>query len=235
MSSRLKQYRGPLSPEQAAEGIAEARKNAARLLADAELLLEADRRPTASALAILAIEELGKVQILKRIALHNEGRDLKDAWQEYRNHRAKNAMWILPKLAAEGARTMMQLRPATDIGGDHTGMLDTVKQLSIYTDCYGDEARWSAPGEAVDLEFAPAIIATAKMLSSERETTVRELELWVQYVRPHYGQPTMPDAMLSFQHQLFEEGLTSTKPEALQSFMRGSPVPVGDQKTDDAE
>ena len=105
-------------------------------------------------------------------------------------------------------------------------MLDSVKQLSIYTDCFGESVRWSAPGEAVDHEFAPAIIATAKMLNNERETTVRELDLWVQHVRPHYNKPTMPDAMLAFQRQLFEEGLTSTTPESLESFMRGVPVPV---------
>ena len=228
MSSRLKQYRGPLSPEQAAEGIASARANAARLIADAELLLASDRYPSASALAILAIEELGKVQILKRIVVQTSEAELKEAWKEYRSHRAKNVMWILPKLAAEGARTMKQLRPATEIDAEHTGMLDAVKQLSIYTDCFGDSARWSAPGDAVDLEFAPAILATARMLNSERQTTVRELDLWVEYVRPHYNKPTMPDAMLAFQRQLFNEGLTSTTPEALESFMRGSPVPVDD-------
>ena len=123
---------------------------------------------------------------------------------------------------------MKQLRPATEIDAEHTGMLDAVKQLSIYTDCFGDSARWSAPGDAVDLEFAPAILATARMLNSERQTTVRELDLWVEYVRPHYNKPTMPDAMLAFQRQLFNEGLTSTTPEALESFMRGSPVPVDD-------
>lgn len=204
-----------------------ARSNAARLIADAELLLAADRRPSASALAILAIEELGKIQILKRIALHTDAADLQEAWKEYRSHRAKNVMWILPKLAAEGARTMMQLRAATDIDADHTGMLDTVKQLSIYTDCFGDGARWSEPGEAVDGAFAPSIVATAKMLSGEKETTHRELELWVQHVRPHYNQPTMPGALLAFQRQMFDEGLTSTTPEALDAFMRGKPVPVG--------
>ena len=85
----------------AAEGIALARKNAAGLIADAELLLENERLPSAAALAILAIEELGKVQIIKRIVLHSDdAKQLKEAWKEYRSHRAKNVMWILPKLVS---------------------------------------------------------------------------------------------------------------------------------------
>ena len=210
----------------AAEGISLARKNAARLIADAELLLESARNPSASALAILAIEELGKVQIIKRIALHSDDpKQLKEAWQEYRSHRAKNVMWILPKLASEGAATMLELKQATDIDGEHTEMLDRVKQLSFYTDCFTDMARWSEPGAAVDTPFAPAIIATAKLLNREAETSVRELELWVECVAPHYAKPTMGDAILVFQQRLFDEGLSTTTPEALQAFMRGGPFP----------
>ena len=226
MSSRLKQYRGPLTAGQAAEGIALARKNAQRLIEDAELLLEAGRHPSASALAILAIEELGKVQILKTISLLTDEADLRKAWKEYRSHRAKNTHWIIPKLAAEGARTMMQMRPATEIEGDHTSLLDTTKQLSFYTDCVNDKPRWSEPGEAVDLDFAPAIVATARMLNRDRVTTTRELELWVNHVRPHYNKVSMGSAVLAFQKQLFNEGLSATSPEALEAFMRGEPVPL---------
>jgi AbiV family abortive infection protein len=209
----------------AAKGIALARKNAARLITDADLLLASGRHPSASALAILAIEELGKVQIIKRIVLHSDDpKQLKEGWKEYRSHRAKNVMWILPKLASEGATTMMELRQATDIEGDHTEMLDGVKQLSFYTDCFTDAARWSEPGETVDAPFAPAVIATAKLLNRDADTSVRELELWVECLAPHYEKPTMGDALLVFQRRLFAEGLTATTPEAMESFMRGGPV-----------
>ncbi len=185
-------------------------------------------------LAILAIEELGKVQIIKRIVLHGDDpKQLKDAWKEYRSHRAKNVMWILPKLASEGATTMMQLRPATEIDGDHTAMLDSVKQLSIYTDCFTEKGRWSEPGEGMDAAFAPAIIATAKVLSRQSETSVRELELWVECVAPHYAKPTMSKAMLTFQRRLFDEGLSPTTPEAMEAFICGTPVPVAAEAKND--
>lgn len=226
----MTQYRGPLTAEQASEGILLARKNASRLIADADLLLEADRHASASALAILAIEELGKVQIIKTILLRADGADLKQGWKEYRSHRAKNVLWILPKLAAEGARTMMQVRKATHIDGDHTAMLDAVKQLCFYTDCFNESPRWSDPGDAVDPSFAHSIIATAKMLHQERVTTARELQLWVEIVKPHYEKPSMALALLAFQEVVFREGLTTISPESLEAFVRGEPVSVRDRQ-----
>jgi len=224
MSSKLVQYRGPLTPSQAAEGIALARSNAARLIADAELLLQSDRHASASALAILAIEELGKVQVIKTIALQSDEAGLKQSWKDYRNHRAKNVQWIIPKLAAEGARTLVQMRAAADPSGEHTAMLDTVKQLAFYTDCFTAFPRWSEPTDAVDPNFADAILSVARMLNRECETTVRELELWTTIVGPHYAKPTMVDALLRFQKQVYAEGLSTTKPGAMEAFVKGRPI-----------
>jgi len=221
MSSRLTQYKGRLTPRQAADGIALARSNAARLITDAELLLANGRHPSASALAILAIEELGKVQAIKIIVLASDPETLKSGWKDYRNHRAKNVQWIIPKLAADGARTLQDLRLAADPTAEHTAMLDSVKQLAFYTDAYGEKGRWSEPADAVDPKFAGAIIATAKLLNRDAETTERELELWVSIVGPHYGKPTMVAALMNYQRRLFQEGLTKTSPEELMDFISG--------------
>jgi AbiV family abortive infection protein len=226
MSSTLTQYKGPLAPAQATEGIALARANAARLIADSDLLMENGRHASASALAILAIEELGKVQAIKIVVLRKGAAELKEAWREYRNHRAKNVQWILPKLAAEGARTLADVRAAADPARDHTAMLDTMKQLSLYTDCYGDAGRWSEPSSAVDPDFAVSILATARILDRQTATTERELELWATIVGPHYDKPTMIDALLDFQKQVFIEGLSSTSAEEMEAFVKGLPVGV---------
>ena len=53
-------FRGRLSPKQVAVGMNAAARNAARLVSDAEILLEAKRYPSAAALAVLAIEESGE-------------------------------------------------------------------------------------------------------------------------------------------------------------------------------
>ncbi|MGI8391963.1 AbiV family abortive infection protein [Brucella anthropi] len=228
MSSTLTQYKGPLTPAQATEGIALARANAARLIADAELLTKNGRHASASALAILAIEELGKVQAIKIIMLQSGAAELKEAWREYRNHRAKNVQWILPKLAGKGARTLAHVRAAADSAGEHTAMLDSVKQLSFYTDCYGEAGRWSEPSDAVDPKFAVSILATARMLNRQKVTTERELELWATIVGPHYDKPTMIDALLEFQKQVFLEGLSPTSAEEMEAFVTGRPVGARD-------
>ncbi|TPP06642.1 AbiV family abortive infection protein [Rhizobium glycinendophyticum] len=224
MESNLTQYKGPLTPAQASEGISLARANAARLIADAQLLVENNRYASATALAILAIEELGKVQAIKIIVRQSDAKKLKEAWRDYRNHRAKNVQWILPKLAAEGARTFTEVRSAADPGGDHTAMLDNVKQLSFYTDSYGSAGRWSEPSEAIDPKLAISILATAQILNRQTQTTERELELWTTVVGPHYGKPTMIEALLDFQKQVFNEGLSATSAEEMESFITGRPV-----------
>lgn len=226
MTSRLLQYRGALNTEQAAKGIALARSNATRLIRDAEILLEAERYPSAIALAILAVEELGKVQVIKIIVLQSDEAALKQAWREYRSHRAKNVQWILPSLAAQGARTLEQVRPAADIDGDHTMMLDTIKQLALYTDCFNAAPRWSNPDEAVDPTFAEAILSVAKLLNREATTSVRELELWVELVGPYYNTAGMVEALLRWQQTMFDEGLTETSAAEMEAFVRGRPVAV---------
>src|SRR5262245_39384520 len=108
----ITQYSGPLSIEQAAEGIRRALENARSLLADAELLVEHRRWARAASLAILAIEEAGKVPLVRALLLARDANELKDEWRAYRSHTKKNVLWILPELAAQGARFLEDLRPA---------------------------------------------------------------------------------------------------------------------------
>ena len=55
----VRQYRGPLTPAQAADGINAASDNARRLAEDAQALFEQGSFAIAASLAILAVEEAG--------------------------------------------------------------------------------------------------------------------------------------------------------------------------------
>ena len=158
---KLSQYNGRLDAAQIARGMNAARRNARRLAEDANLLLEAARYPTASALAILSIEESGKDSILRQIAGSPSQKVLRDAWKNYRSHRHKNAMWILPDLVQQGAKDLNSLQPAADASAEHTGILDQVKQISLYTDCLGN-AHWSEPEDAIDEKLAEALVAVQR-------------------------------------------------------------------------
>ncbi|GEM_PF-4403187 len=98
MKKRLNQYSGRLSAAQIAEGINLARRNASRLAADSASLLDAGRLPSATALAVLAIEEAGKCSILREIALARDERELPEAWRSYRSHTTKNRTWLFVEL-----------------------------------------------------------------------------------------------------------------------------------------
>ena len=124
----LESYRGKLSPSEIAEGMNAARENALRLAEDAELLLEQGRFPSAVSLAILSIEETGKVRVLREFSLARTDKERSTSWRAYRTHTKKNIGWILPQLIAAGARTLEELRPVFDESSDHPFVLNQLKQ-----------------------------------------------------------------------------------------------------------
>jgi len=225
MTKQLNPYAGPLSTTEVAAGIAAAQANAARLIADAKTLFAAERYPTAAALAILAMEERGKVTILRRLLMLSDPRELKEAWRDYRSHKAKNSGWIIPTLVADGARTLQGMAPAVDKDGEHAATLDALKQLALYTDCLGDR-HWSIPTEVVDAALARSMLASAEMMWGAHPVTERELQLWLEIVGPHFGKPGMTDAVVAYQAAMHAEGLSDTHPDRLRAFMEGRPIGV---------
>jgi len=226
LKNTLKQYSGSLTPAQVAKGISAAQENARRLLGDAKLLLEARRLPSAAALAILSIEERGKTILLKRLALVSDPASLKKTWREYRSHRAKNSGWIIPQLVNGGARSMQDMATAVDGSAEHAGLLDALKQISLYTDCLG-QAHWSIPNEVIDEALVQSLVTSAEMMWGGRSVSAREMELWADIVGPHYNRSRMREAIVQWQHAMVAEGLSDTLPETLEAFMRGEPIDAG--------
>lgn len=106
MKKGLDQYRGSLSPAQIAAGMNAARENASRLLNDAKLLAQSERYASATALAILSVEEVGKDGFLRELSYANDPKAIKNAWRRYRSHTSKNAIWVAPDLAMKGIEYM---------------------------------------------------------------------------------------------------------------------------------
>src|SRR5260221_5909890 len=73
----LTQFVGALAPQQVADGMNAAGRNAKRLYEDAELLFNASRFASACALAVLSIEEAGKVSVLRGISTASGEKELK--------------------------------------------------------------------------------------------------------------------------------------------------------------
>ncbi len=178
---RLNSYKGKLNPDQIAKGINVAIHNAHRLVEDAQILLNACRYPTAASVAVLSIEESGKVSVLRQLALAETEQEASRIWKDYRSHTKKNVLWLMPQLIIKGARQLDDFRPLFEPEAEHPYILDQVKQISFYTDCLG-EAHWSEPTEVVDKELATMLVQIAKIFASKNEVTVKEIELWVKHI-----------------------------------------------------
>lgn len=223
MQKKLDSYKGPLSISQIANGMNAALQNAARLAKDARLLLDSDRLPSAVSLAILSIEEAGKISILRGLAFAENEQDLKTEWRRYRSHTSKNLQWILPQLVAAGARSLDDMRPLFDEESDHPQLLDQLKQVGFYTDCLGSKAHWSLPDEVIDLDLAKMLVNTAETLSSGALTTEREIALWVEHLGPVWKQSDrqMKQALVDWYGAMQAEGLKDAGPNKMEQFARG--------------
>lgn len=175
-----------------------ATRNARRLAADARLLLNAGSAPSAVALAALAIEENGKVAILRGLSLARTDIEIKASWKDYRSHVRKNAHWIFVDLVLGGARQLEDFRSMYDKDAEHPHLLDQLKQITLYTDCLGDR-HWSEPAVAMDRAGAEQIIRVAELLaqSPKREIQAREIELWIEHMGPTRERP-MDEMKVSF-------------------------------------
>lgn len=205
-----------------------AEHNAVRLAEDAELLLEGGRFPSAAALAILAIEEAGKVTILRHLSVvQDDDKARNDCWRDYRSHTKKNVSWPLPQLVAEGARNLDDFSPLFSTGADHPFLLDKVKQISLYTDCLGD-MNWSEPAEVINEDLAKMLVRIARVLSKHPDTTTKEIELWIKHMKPYIGSGAATDyggakqALLAWYADLKEHGLATHGDDEIEAFIRGS-------------
>jgi AbiV family abortive infection protein len=185
------------------------------------MLLANGRWPTAASIAILAIEEAGKVSILRAVVLARNDDEAFDEWKAYRAHTKKNVAWILPDLAAAGARKLEDLRPLYDSTSDHPYILDHLKQLGFYTDCLG-AALWSEPGSIIDEKVASALVQTAKLFTRDHEYSQKELELWVEHIGPVWKKDMswMQQGLVDWNRAMEEAGLTQTSTQAMENFVR---------------
>jgi AbiV family abortive infection protein len=230
MKKRLNQYRGRLGATDIAKGITVASKNSVRLAQDANMLLDAGRYPSATALAILSIEESGKISILRELAIANDEKTVAQCWRSYRSHTQKNVAWLLPQLVGEGARRLDDFRTLFDDDAEHPFILDQLKQISFYSDCLGKN-NWSNPTEVIDENLARAIVSVANIMSKENEVQPLEIELWIKHLGPVWmlSDGAMKKGLENWYEEMQEKGLASEGENEMKKFIRNG---VSDSKPD---
>jgi len=187
------------------------------LLEDAEMLFAAKRYPSAASLAALAIEEVGKLPILRGVATAKGGEATKQAWKAYRDHQTKNVLWLYPLYVLGGVRTLSGLGVLFDPESKHKKRLDELKQAGFYTDCV-DNGKWGVPDEFVDELIAAFVIKTARSLSKYHEVTEREIVLWIKHIGANQDDPR-PENLKKFWNALIEEGLNTSTIDDIDGFL----------------
>lgn len=207
---RLPSYAGPITPQQAAQGIQAAVQNARSLLADAKLLCEHSRWSRVASLSILAAEEIGKVSLLRRILVAEPPEQLREMWRDYRMHTKKNWLGAFLTCVRE-APNIEDFRELADPESDHQHLLEALKQLALYSDCLG-ECHWCIPDRAIDEQEARFLLRNAQRLVPEGESAMQspaELELWIKHMKPVQGKGMLPmkEALIACYHEAQELGV----------------------------
>jgi AbiV family abortive infection protein len=187
----VSQFSGYITPRLAAAGIEAALANARGLYADAELLIEKHRWGRAAALSILAIEEVGKVPVIREILLARNSEELVASWRSYRTHTAKSLIHLWPVLAAKGAKHIEDFREIYDRSREEPLMLDAIKQLGFYSDACG-KCNWSQPEEVIDSDLARSVFSMANLFVNRGPSAFQseaELEIWVKHLKPVWKGP----------------------------------------------
>lgn len=220
-------FTGKLTFEQVAQGINAGIDNANRLTNDAILLFEAGRYPTAASIAILAIEEYGKIGILKEIARNDSAGKVRKRWKDYRSHTKKNVAWILPGLLAQGKANFRDIAAQVfDKNSGHPALLDHIKQLGFYTDCL-DNLNWSYPTNRIDKKMAESIIELARFFALAKKVTHEEIEIWVKHFSgiSYEDGDSFKKALSEYHREIQDHGLSSDKLDDFLDFAKNQIIP----------
>jgi len=172
--------RPQLTPELVVKAMGRATLTASGLLADAELLFEHGRWARATAVATLAIEEIGKSVLLKLIMLAANDKQRRALWNSYYQHSPKTLALCFPAITfmrgLEGKHLTFDEHLAD--ARDFCEWLDEFKQDCFYSNCLG-EHEWPIPSEICTPEdclkimnFARIVVNSQLPLSSEGELTL---------------------------------------------------------------
>ena len=151
LNTLFKRYNGKLTIEQISEGIYFCIENATNIFGDAYILIKANRFPRALSLLLLAIQEAGKVNILKNMTMiSTKNQNLwKKEWKNFRKHDAKDSLGHNIKVSSEyndsPGEAFWQLLLCKN--NNFSSEREKTRQLGLYTDYFAGDKKWWRPNE----------------------------------------------------------------------------------------
>lgn len=181
-------------------------RNAARLLEDADRLAAAGSHPSAVALAILAIEEAAKEDILAALATWPE--EAKVFWKAFRWHVDKNTLGFVPLLHYRALSPLEELIWLHEHADER--YFDEMKWSGLYVDLLGGDGGpfWWDPATLTQ-DHSHFFISIARRVVQPRSVSAAEVELMQQHVRPK-EQTTLAErdaGMRAYLEEAIDRGL----------------------------
>jgi hypothetical protein len=167
--------------------------------------------------------------VLRGLAVASTDKELIARWRDYRSHTSKNSHWLLLDMFAKGARRLEDFLPLFDPTAEHPQMLDEIKQLSLYTDSFS-RGQWAVPEKTVPQELVRPLLTVAEMFLRTRDVTTKEIDLWIQYLKPVWNAPDERDkAIVEWDKEMRRCGLiTAESTISMETFMKtGFPARTG--------
>jgi hypothetical protein len=188
-------FSGALSVANATKATQLLQTNAARLVKDAKLLLQAGRHASAAMLAAMALEEMARVFFpLELVTIDRDGRR-EDCWKRFRGPRHEFP-WAV-------------FHPKPDLGGEANlnDMLSFINTLGRRTDCI-EPGIWLDPAEMISPELADAVVGTAERFCNNPIGS-RSMEIWVEVATSLPSNASTKTALKKYQSMLETEGLAA--------------------------
>ena len=86
---------------------------------------------------------------------------------------------------------------------------------------------WSMPQEIIDRDLALKILSIAELLTKIREVSVEEIELWIQYLKPHWkqGDTARATALFNWDQEMRRRGIVEGG-MTMKEFFQGNQGPT---------
>ncbi len=209
MISREQPYVGALTIEEAREGALKAWDNAKRLLLDADALAAQRRHPSAIGLALSAMEESAKGQILVAVASARTEEGRARRWADFRDHKAKIATAMAP--LGDAASHVRGRQEALRFFRSRPRSWAELREATFYVDCLvgpSGEPMWATPS-VVTAKTCRQMLEAAHLFVRTFPMPPEEMALWIEHVLPHVetSSEAFRSAVLRFEEACIAAGL----------------------------
>ncbi len=165
---------GYVTPVEIQKGIYYCIQNVVDILEDYNLLLENNRYTRALALSISALEEMGKISVLRSInRLPKNKQKLRSIeWNKFYEHQHKSSLGLFNTVRDEYKTTIDSIIFSASFVNEQAVLTEDLRQMALYTSYSASKKTWYSPRE-VDRETASRYFQTARA-AFERIMQIRE-------------------------------------------------------------